>query len=104
MPVNFRHPLVSADLQRAFDWYEDKLPGLGDEFGVEFRLAMRKFRKGPLLYAVRISNVRRLNLLRFDYGIFYVVYPNEIRLLAVLHASQDTCKILAHRRRFFFLN
>jgi len=29
-----RHPLVKADLQAAFDWYEDKRPGLRGSAGV----------------------------------------------------------------------
>ena len=35
------------------------------------------------------------------YGVFYVVKPEEIRVLAVLHASRDTEEMLAERRRTF---
>ncbi|MEI9959735.1 MAG: type II toxin-antitoxin system RelE/ParE family toxin [Limisphaerales bacterium] len=100
MPTPKRHPLVKADLQNAFDWYEDELPGLGGEFRMEFFRAYRKLGQ-PLLYAVRFANVRRLNLDRFPYGIFYVVKPDELHVLAVLHASRDTEHILAERRRTF---
>ena len=96
-----RHPLVRADLQNAYDWYEDELPGLGGEFQQEFIRVYRKLGQGPLLYAVRFANVRRLNLERFPYGIFYAVKPGELHVLAVLHASRDTESILAERRRTF---
>jgi hypothetical protein len=36
MPALKRHPLVRADLQIAYDWYEDEQPGLGGEFRDEF--------------------------------------------------------------------
>ena len=101
MPAPTRHPLVRADLQNAFDWYEDQLPGLGGEFREEFFYAYRKLQRDPLLYAVRFANIRRLNLERFPYGIFYVVKPDEIRVLAVLHGSRETKSILSERRRTF---
>jgi plasmid stabilization system protein ParE len=102
MPALKRHPLVRADLQSAYDWYEDQLPGLGGEFREEFFRIYRKLVQGPLLYAIRFANIRRLNLDRFPYGIFYVVKPEEIRVLAVLHGSRETKSILAGRRRTFF--
>ena len=102
MPAPKRHPLVRADLQSAYDWYEDELPGLGREFREEFYRAYRKLRQGSLLYAVRFSGIRRVNLNRFPYGIFYIVKPEEIRVLAVLHGSRETKSILAGRRRTFF--
>ncbi len=101
MPALKRHPLVRADLQNAYDWYEDQLPGLGGEFREKFFHVYRKLGQGPLLYAVRFDNVRRLNLDRFPYGIFYVMRPDEVRVLAVLHASRDNEYILAERRRTF---
>jgi toxin ParE1/3/4 len=100
MPTPKRHPLVRADLQNAYDWYEDELSGLGGEFRMEFFRAYCKLNQ-PLLYAVRFANVHRVNLDRFPYGIFYVVRPDEVRVLAVLHASRDNKYILAERRRTF---
>ena len=101
MPEPKRHPLVRADLQSAYDWYEDEIPGLGSEFREEFSRAYRKLGQGPLLYAIRFSGIRRLNLERFPYGIFYIVKPEEVRVLAVLHGRRETKNILAGRRRTF---
>jgi plasmid stabilization system protein ParE len=96
-----RHRLVGADFQSAFEWYEDQCPGLGLEFAEDFRRSYHRLRQGPLLYSIRFAGERRLNLDRFPYGIFYVVKPEEIRVLAVLHASRDTEEILTERRRTF---
>jgi len=101
MPAPKSHPLVRADLQSAYDWYEDELPGLGGEFREEFFRAYRKLGQGPLLYAVRFSDIRRLNLDRFPYGIFYVVKHGEVRVLAVLHGNRETNRMLSERRRTF---
>jgi toxin ParE1/3/4 len=101
MPALKRHPLVSADLEEAFGWYEGQSPGLGWEFKDDFKIHVRSLSRDAHLYAVRFADVRRLNLDRFPYGLFYVVREPEIWLLAVLHASRDTEEVLAERRRHF---
>lgn len=74
---------------------------MGLEFAAEFRSQYRQLVRGAHLYAVRFAEVRRLNLDRFPYGLFYVVREKEIWLLAVLHGSRDTEKVLAERRQNF---
>ena len=86
MPVPKRHPLVRADLQRAFDWYEEQAPGLGVRLGADFLAAYQRLCAGPSLFAVRFAGIRGINLAVFPYGIFYVLPDSEIRILAVLHA------------------
>lgn len=96
-----RHPLVRADLQAAFDWYEDEQAGLAYAFAIDFRSAYRCLREGPLLYAIRFADVRRVNFERFPYGIFYVLKADASIVLAALHASRDTEAILGERRKHF---
>ncbi len=96
-----KHPLVNTDLQKAFDWHEDRRSGLGWEFEDDFKLQLGKLTRNAQLYAVRFADVRRLNLDRFPYGLFYVIRESEVWLLAVLHGSRDTEKVLAERRKYF---
>jgi hypothetical protein len=88
-------------LRDAYGWYEDQQPGLGLEFAKDFLSSYRCLVRGAQLYAVRFADVRRLNLDRFPYGIFYVIRAPDIWLLAVLHASRDTETVVAERRRHF---
>lgn len=101
MSVLRRHPLVRADISEAINWYEDQQPGLGLEFAADFLSHHRQLGRDAHLHAVRFADVRRLNLDRFPYGLFYVIRPAEIWLLAVLHASRDTEALLAERRGHF---
>lgn len=87
------------NLREAYDWHEDQQPGLGREFAADFLAHCRQLTRDARLYAVRFADVRRVNLDRFPYAPFYVIRPHEIWLLAVLHASRDTAKVLANRRR-----
>ena len=96
-----RHPLIRADISEAINWYEDQQPGLGLEFAADFLFHYRLLSRDATLYAVRFAGVRRLNLDRFPYGLFYAVRSPEIWVLAVLHASRDIEKVLAERRQLF---
>ena len=101
MSVLRRHPLIRADISEAVNWYENQQPGLGLEFAVDFLYHYRQLVRDAQLYTVRFADVRRLNLDRFPYGLFYVVCASEIWLIAVLHASRDTETVLAQRRSHF---
>ena len=101
MSVLRRHPLIRADISEAINWYENQQPGLGLEFAAEFLSHYRHLVRDAQLYSVRFADVRRLNLDRFPYGIFYAIRAPEIWLLAVLHASRDTETVLAERRSHF---
>jgi toxin ParE1/3/4 len=94
-----RHPLVRADIADAINWYEDQQPGLGVEFARDLLVHYRHLVRDAEQYAVRFADVRRMNLDRFPYGLFYVIRENEIWLLAVLHASRDIHSVLTQRRR-----
>ncbi len=96
-----RHALVKADLSAAFYWYEEQQPGLGQEFFEDLVRSYRLMRAAPLHYAVRFGEVRRSNLERFPYGIFYVLKPGELRVLARLHPSRDLGPVLLARRHSF---
>ncbi|WP_153559399.1 hypothetical protein [Roseimaritima sediminicola] len=45
-------PEVEDDIVEAVVWYDDKRPGLGDEFLVEYLSAIQRIRDNPLLFAV----------------------------------------------------
>lgn len=101
MSVLRKHPLVRTDINAAINWYEDEQPGLGADFWQDLLSHYQALPRDAGLYAVRFAGVRRLNLDRFPYGLFYVIREPEVWLLAVLHDSRDTEKVLAERRQYF---
>lgn len=70
-------------------WYELQSPGLGAEFIAALELQLTRLEQSPLLYAEVIPNVRRALLLRFPFGLFYVVRGDLIHILAVLRDSRN---------------
>lgn len=82
-------PIVDADVEAAFQWYEGEEEGLGYEFLDELRAAYRRIEDGPLKYQVLRSGIRRAMTRRFPYSIYFSVEGNVIVVLAVLHTARD---------------
>ena len=95
------HPLVEADAADAAEWYERQQAGLGAAFVAAYRDRLRQLPDEALLYAVRFHDIRRVNLSRFPYGIFYSVVDDGVVVLGVLHGAHDSEAELARRRKIF---
>ena len=95
------HPLVEADAADAAEWYERQQAELGAVFVAEYRDRLRHLPDEALLYAVRFQDIRRVNLPRFPYGIFYYLVDDGVVVLGVLHGARDSKAELARRRKSF---
>jgi toxin ParE1/3/4 len=102
--VRFRldfHPLVRLDLAEASAWYERQERGVGLRLEAEAKELFRRLSDEALLYAVRFSDVRRVNLRNFPYGVFYLVVGETVVVLGVLHGARDTEEELKRRRQAY---
>lgn len=86
--VRFK-PDAELDLESAFRWYEDQRSGLGSEFLGAVDSAVALIVSNPEACPVVRVRVRRAVLRRFPYLLFYVIEPEEIVVLACMHASRD---------------
>jgi plasmid stabilization system protein ParE len=82
-------PRAENDIQAAFEWYESQRYGLGDEFLVAVRERLEAIRKFPEANPVVYRSIRRAVVSRFPYLIFYIVRPERITVLAVLHHARN---------------
>jgi hypothetical protein len=70
--MNFAfHPVAESEFNAAIDWYEERLPGLGQAFALEVRHAVHR----------ALAN-------RYPYGVLYAVEPDRIYVAAVMHLRQ----------------
>jgi toxin ParE1/3/4 len=95
------HPLVRFDLVEASAWYERQEPGVGKRLESEAKEMFRRLSERALLHAARFHDIRRANLCKFPYGIFYFLAGETVVVLAVLHGSRDTEEELARRREAY---
>jgi plasmid stabilization system protein ParE len=82
-------PEAEAEMAEAFDWYEDRVPGLGSEFllcvDAVFSAVLRSPQQYPRVHRV----VRRALARRFPYEVFFVEDDERVVILSVFHAKRN---------------
>ncbi len=93
------HPAVSLDLDEAALWYAVEA-GLGAAFLDEFVGALDRILSGPRKYQRVRGQIRRANLRRFPYGIYFEVNSDgSLAVYAVASLERDPFYWLDRVRR-----
>ena len=82
-------PEAEQDLLQAYEWYEDRRRGLGDEFLDCVDACIQGICRMPLLYAKVYEEFRRALLRRFPYAVFYEHTGTKVTVYCIFHTSQD---------------
>jgi plasmid stabilization system protein ParE len=92
--VNFRVlPVADGEAIATAIWYEDRRPGLADDFFTQMRSAFELIRQDPLSapkleYYSGPHEIRRRMLHRFPYAVVYLCRSDEIVVVAVTHTRR----------------
>ncbi len=78
-------PEAEADLDEAASWHERQSAGLGAELVNEVRNALVRVGDQPETYAELRPGVRRAQVRRFSYGIFYRVRADRVEVIGIFH-------------------
>lgn len=90
MPYQLRiRRAAEADIQEAYEYYEECRQGLGQDFILCIEASLDKITKIPNHYPVIHRNIHRILVKRFPFGIFFIVIENTIIVLAVMHGSRS---------------
>jgi len=84
------HPAATAEAEAAIRWYNERVPGLGDDFRVETVRGVERVAEAPLTWPTSAYDprARRLVLARFPYALVYVVTAQGVVVVAVAHARR----------------
>lgn len=83
------HPALEADLRDVRDYYNEKSPGLGDDFISEFEREALRIASMPERWMVVRDDIRRALMKRFPYVIlFRMPDPSTVRILVVKHEKR----------------
>lgn len=82
-------PEAARDIEEAFSWYEERRPGLGQEFISELDSICERISQTPYIYADIYRGVRRAIVRRFPWAVFYRVTKTEVRVVAVVDMARD---------------
>ena len=87
------HPEADEELTAAALWYEQRQPGLGDDFLDDFETTLRRVIHDLERPRFIQGENRKLNFNRFPYAVVYEWQKDAIYLKAVMHL---------HRRPFYW--
>jgi plasmid stabilization system protein ParE len=88
LPVVHRRK-AGRDLAGAYGWYEEQRPGLGEEFLTAVDTTFDAIEQIPEMFRRVHGEVRRANVSRFPYAVFYRIDPKSVVVLAILHTARD---------------
>jgi len=83
-----------AELRSAALWYEEKRPGLGDDFVGEVTATLSRVGAAPKTFALwpqvrgTAYPIRRASAARFPYAIAFEIHPDHLYVLAVAHVRR----------------
>ena len=100
LPVVF-HPEVDADIKTCRRWYRDIAPELALAFDVSLAATVNHIGRFPKMYAEVEAGIRRVNLSRFPYQLFYHPGRSSVQVVGFYHSHSDpqwtTAKIATRR-------
>ena len=80
-----------AELISAGRYYNQQVPGLGDDFIDEVESGIRTILLDPTVWRILEDDVRRFLIRRFPYGIYYTLESEVVVICAIkpLHRDPD---------------
>jgi plasmid stabilization system protein ParE len=90
MPVDLRiGNEVEGDISGAYEWYQSRRAGLGEEFLSSVEACLEKIRRGPTMFPIVHEGFHRALIRRFPYGVFFEHAEGAVTIYAVFHTSRD---------------
>lgn len=80
---------AKRQIRKATLWYEKERVGLGTSFLDRVTEAFTEIQSAPLRPAIVFRDVRIAMMSRFPYLILYRAKSDDVKILAVIHASRD---------------
>ncbi len=88
LPLDF-HPAIRGEIDGAYNWYEQRQPGLGGDFLDEVQRILTEITANPARYGFANGDIREGLLNRFPYAVYYRVLADRIRVLALVHTARN---------------
>ncbi len=82
------HPHAEAEVIESARYYEHRVPTLGAQFLDAVDSAVGVILDAPERWRVIKADVRRYQMPRFPFAVYYRVYSDHLRVLAVTHHSR----------------
>lgn len=85
-------PEAELDLIEDYDWYEERLKGLGVELIQKVDERLASIQENPHKYQKVHKQIRRVLTHRFPYSIYYLINQDKIFVIAIMHTASNPRK------------
>ena len=82
-------PEAEAEFLEAAAWYTARGPELGTAFRNAVSAVLEAIEETPQRFPVALRDVRKARVRRFPYVVYYVVQPEAIAVIAIIHGRRD---------------
>ena len=82
-------PLAQLEARETYQWYSRPDIGMGDAFLTGLEHTDHFISDNPYLYPKVEGKMRRANLSRFPFSLFYVIDGEEVNVLSCFHPYRD---------------
>lgn len=80
------------DIEDAINWYESIHQSLGQDLKLSLFESLDYIEQNPYQFSKKYKEVRVKFIRRFPYGIHYVIFNNEVKVIAFFHMKKDPKK------------
>jgi len=80
---------VREEIDEAYQWFESRRLGLGEEFLAEVQGVLDGIVNAPELHAVIYKNIRHVRVKRFSYAVYDGLEAERLAVIAVHHGKRD---------------
>jgi plasmid stabilization system protein ParE len=80
---------AKSDVADAIAYYNSEEPGLGSQFAAEVRKTIERILQFPNAWTSLSKRVRRCQVNRFPYAVFYSLKNDIVVVIAVLHNHRE---------------
>lgn len=87
-PVVLRQA-AKSEFDEAYDWYEQKKPGLGDEFAACIREVLERITVMPLIHGIVHRDIRKAVVKQFPYCVYYRARKDAVVVVSVFHTRRN---------------
>jgi len=83
---------ASREFRESVEWYESRVRGLGLRFTDEIDSTIERIRLNPVMYMEVVSNIRRIQVNKFPFSLFYTTENDTLIILRVFHNKRKPIK------------
>ena len=83
---------ASYEFRESVEWYESKAQGLGLKFTDEIDSTIERIKLNPDLYQSITENIRKIQVNKFPYSVFYKIEDDILVILRIFHSKRKPMK------------